>query len=397
MSDTPPDYFVAAMRQLNERFDSIDARLSTVEADIHAVKRDLAAVVPRVGRLEATVAQLVQWKRELTDQRLDEKEAVTKKLDDLEDRSRRSCLVFIGLRAAPGVSCEDVVADFVCRGLGIPGFTKDDLERAHPLGGPRGKDRPIIARFRWFVKRQAVLDAARFRREAPFVRESFSGNTRTARRILHAFREEQHFPPPGRGSRDGARIIGNKLVYGERTFFVNGTRMKVEERRRGALVQFHDIPTDAPANFTRDASPTAPPLAQSSRSPSLDIWEEAKADKDDLPKDGTQDGTRQGAEVSTRAVVHRDPFARSERLTRTPPPPPPRPPARSPPTPVDDISFISDGEEASGSGTAAAGAGGGKRPLSTSAEKQNPPPSAKKNINDYMMALRRGDSNTGKS
>lgn len=167
-----------------------------------------------------------------------------KKLSEMEDHSRKHCLVFYGLQVYQSASVEGAIIDFASRILGVT-LESSDIMNAHYL--PRSKfeqHNPIIVRFMKFDKRQEVYFASRGRKVAPFVRENFSPRSRSTRHILHLFRVEQQFPfPSPRGDqRDGARIVGSRLVYGSRRFEVDVSKRRVVEYARGRKVGSFPFP-----------------------------------------------------------------------------------------------------------------------------------------------------------
>ena len=135
--------------------------------------------------------QFDQLKNELCDLR-EENEYMKKKIDQLENNSRRENLVFFGIpEKKPGgfetwENCENLVRDILKNRLSIDEETIG-IDRAHRLN-TRLKPRPILVKFSNFKDKTRIL--ATFRdcekvQEFYFrVSEDFSARVRRARRSL---------------------------------------------------------------------------------------------------------------------------------------------------------------------------------------------------------------------
>ena len=113
-----------------------------------------------------------------------EMKSVMEKTVDLEDRSRRSNLVFFNFKeASQGITedCEDMV-DNLLKSLNILGSEDIWIDRAHRLGRRKPendtKPRPIIVKFSYYKQKEKIIKiGARFKDCPINVSEDFSKET----------------------------------------------------------------------------------------------------------------------------------------------------------------------------------------------------------------------------
>ena len=87
--------------------------------------------------------------------------------DDLEQRSRNTCLLLHGVVEAEGENTDDIILKVINEDLGLMNITIDDIQRSHRLGPKREATRntrssrvfprPIIFKFVNFRKRTMVF------------------------------------------------------------------------------------------------------------------------------------------------------------------------------------------------------------------------------------------------
>ena len=80
------------------------------------------------------------------------------KTNDLEFRSLRENLLFHGIAETPNENCETLVQQFVTEKLEIA--HNIIIDRAHRLGKPRGKTRPIVVKFHQYTDRELIRTKA---------------------------------------------------------------------------------------------------------------------------------------------------------------------------------------------------------------------------------------------
>jgi hypothetical protein len=166
--------------------------------------------------------------------------SLRRKLDALENQSRRNNLIVYGVPEAEHETweaCEDKVVNFVQTDLNID--TDIMIERSHRLGRKRqttsdaahaertaaenvNKPRPIIVKFRSWKDKEKVLHAARGyfkdnRGNGKGVAEDFSEEVREVRRKLVPFLKDQRQKDPTKQ----VHLRYNKLIIGTKAFVLN--------------------------------------------------------------------------------------------------------------------------------------------------------------------------------
>lgn len=203
-----------------------------------------------VGPLKQEIEDLKQQVAVLKDRPVlghagltDELERIDKSLADGQDRNRRDCLHFIGLRKCRKYEVENEVLAFVNEGLGF-NLQYDDVSSAHYIG----QTSTIIARFRNRKMKEAILFVARKAHRANScavtVKESFSVYTRKARGalypVLEALRHEANSvnkPIP--------HMTAGNIYYGAATYSWHARRACFEKHvRQGGRVYRMDPPAD---------------------------------------------------------------------------------------------------------------------------------------------------------
>ena len=89
----------------------------------------------------------------------EEKESLGKEIDDLEQYSRRNCLVLHGVVETNAECTDDIIIKTSAEELGID-VTQEDLDRRHRLGRVKrneNKPRPIIVNFARYAVRNKVF------------------------------------------------------------------------------------------------------------------------------------------------------------------------------------------------------------------------------------------------
>ncbi|KAK7922048.1 hypothetical protein WMY93_008950 [Mugilogobius chulae] len=154
---------------LKETSEKQDDKLNSIQASTRAVEAKLADLSTRLVNVESRIAFLEDANTALEvnpPASRSEVENLLSKLDDLENRSRRNNLRFVGFPEG----CEDTDAlAFMC--AVIPELLKIDLrgdlelERAHRTLGKRKPDgqppRAMLVRFLRFQDREKIVNAAR--------------------------------------------------------------------------------------------------------------------------------------------------------------------------------------------------------------------------------------------
>lgn len=151
----------------------LDKRLDLLHTSINSALSQVTSLTERLGELES---RTVHCETELstTSQEVSQHDEIIKqlqeKIDDLENRSRRSNLRFIGIPES--VKGDDLIKFLAmdlpsALDLSFPN-TLPLIERAHRLGGPpppeAARPRPAIAKFLHYTVKEKILQAYRQRR-----------------------------------------------------------------------------------------------------------------------------------------------------------------------------------------------------------------------------------------
>ena len=122
----------------------------------------LDALSKKIDELETEIKNKVK-KIQLLENRLEileeEKESQGKEIDDLEQFSRRNCLLLHGVVETNAECTDDIIIKTCAEELGID-VRQEDLDRSHRLGKVKrngNKPRPIIVKFARYAVRNKVF------------------------------------------------------------------------------------------------------------------------------------------------------------------------------------------------------------------------------------------------
>ncbi|XP_042150091.1 uncharacterized protein LOC120850155 [Ixodes scapularis] len=195
-------------------------KLAGIEAKQADLERKFDTISLKTNDIEKRVLQIEGSGRKL--------EA---KLDDLENRSRRTNLVFFGVpdnsRSETWEESERLITK-ICKDV----LSLDVLiERAHRLGKHKdGKNRPIVVNFPgWEVKESVLRSAFKFKNTSFSVSEDFSLAVQEKRRQLWNYAKEKR-----QNRENKVHLNHDKLVINEQTFIWDSeTRQPVLYRAPG--------------------------------------------------------------------------------------------------------------------------------------------------------------------
>ena len=104
----------------------------------------------KITQLEKTIENLVEKQKSLSSE-----------IDDLEQYSRRNCLVLHGVNESNDENTNEIIIKTFSEELGVE-IKEDDLDKSHRLGKPKRKDnkpRLIIVMFaRYAVRRKTFMN-----------------------------------------------------------------------------------------------------------------------------------------------------------------------------------------------------------------------------------------------
>lgn len=181
------------------------AKLTGIEKRQADLENKIDGVISKTKVLERRVAHVEESEFKLES-----------KLDDLENRSRRSNLVFFGVpdnsRKETWEESEKLIRDIYKETLSIDNV---EIERAHRVGAFKdGKNRPIVAHFAgWKARENVRRNAFRFKNTPISVSEDFSPLVQEKRRQLWNYAKEKR-----QNKENRVYLNYDKLVINGQTF-----------------------------------------------------------------------------------------------------------------------------------------------------------------------------------
>ena len=149
------------MKLQNERLDKLEEeiqgiatsqtrRIEQIESEMH----DFGCQSTRLSTESAS-------QQEQIDELLEELEIKSSVIEDLQQYSRRNCLVISGLPENKGEDTDEIIKEFAASKLDVA-IDDTDIDHTHRLGKPNmSKPRPIIAKFSRYNVRHEVIKARR--------------------------------------------------------------------------------------------------------------------------------------------------------------------------------------------------------------------------------------------
>ena len=141
----------------------------TVQPHVIKVTESLQSVSDRFDILEQTLKEKDEKIKELerkidileekNEDLITQNQNFSVKLDDLEQYSRRNCLLLHGVKENEEENTDEIVLSTIAEEMGIH-INEEDIDRTHRLGKPNrndGKPRPIIIKFTRYAVRHKVF------------------------------------------------------------------------------------------------------------------------------------------------------------------------------------------------------------------------------------------------
>ncbi|KAK8763386.1 hypothetical protein V5799_034005 [Amblyomma americanum] len=157
-----------------------------IKADISEMKHKLSNMETVVSHVTELAKRLEESEKELSSLRAS-MDNMMRKIDDLQNRSRRNNVVIHGIREVPDETYEQlrtsVVSGVFHEKLGV---SVASTERIHRIGRPSTeRPRPVIVRFGNYNEKVEVLKNTKKLKDTNFsVHEHFSSNVRNRRKNL---------------------------------------------------------------------------------------------------------------------------------------------------------------------------------------------------------------------
>lgn len=199
-----------------------------IERKVNDIDRRLAAVEAKACDNAEVGDELLQLKQ-LTDHLSRENARLHDEHSQLEDRMRRSNLLFYGLTDCPQEKwnqTEEKLVKKISTVFKSP-VPSEALERVHRLGTYRpSQNRPVIAKFASFKLKQELLSlSGKFKENGITVSEDYSLQTRQARKKLVEFAKQRDV---------SFKLRYNKLHIGDKRYSYNFSDDSVYELGGGS-------------------------------------------------------------------------------------------------------------------------------------------------------------------
>ena len=222
---------MTALKGIADRLTSIELQTSKIAAIEESIK-ELADLKNRMQEMESEQEKIrgsVQQTHVVCDEMRKEMKALSEKVDDLENRNRRSNLVFYGvaeMEREGWSETERIVRDILRSHMDIELHVMD-IDRAHRVGPTRGRPRPIVVKFAFYKTKAMILGKARLLQGTRIsVAEDFSARVREIRRNLVPHLKE--------AKRAGCRAVlrYDKLIINGQQFVPPGMGTQASSKKR---------------------------------------------------------------------------------------------------------------------------------------------------------------------
>ena len=152
------------VNKISVKVDTLEIKVNTMDTKVKDVEKSTDFVSKQFEdsktKLKSADDSIKQLNNKCKDFETKMKDLETKnknleaKADDLEARGLRENLLFHGINENVGENCETLVKDFIRGKLEI--LQEVTIDRAHRLGKPKGRVRPIVVKFHYYTEREQV-------------------------------------------------------------------------------------------------------------------------------------------------------------------------------------------------------------------------------------------------
>nr|XP_037273875.1 uncharacterized protein LOC119166656 [Rhipicephalus microplus] len=232
-SSQPSDDIMSVLNAIQSGQATLLDEMKSIHLKLSENDKALDDIKKRLGEIEGVCSSIALVKEQIHEvQGMAEQStkmfaSLATRLDDSEDRARRSNLVFFGLKDNEHETWEQsekLIIDFCSASL-ESSLQPRDIEGAHRIGRFRpNNNRPIIVRFSHFKDKEGVLSrSARLKGTNYKITADFSPATRLARKKLVEF---------GRTQRKPFKLRYDKLILDNTTYLFDSTEQKVIRQPR---------------------------------------------------------------------------------------------------------------------------------------------------------------------
>ena len=133
--------------KVERQFDSVNESIASLSTKFDKLEEERIKQDNRINKLEDNIGKLV-----------DENKILKESIDELEQYSRRNCLLFHGLKESDSENTDKAVIDTIQKEMKID-ISEQDLDRTHRIGKASrndGKSRPIIVKFARYAVRNHI-------------------------------------------------------------------------------------------------------------------------------------------------------------------------------------------------------------------------------------------------
>ena len=175
------------LKDVMQTLQSMNSKFDGLKDDFREVKECYAGLRAEVADLKSDLSELKSENVNLKEEnkrlhsRIDE---ITRKTDDLEDRSKRNNLIIHGIpreKNEKWQDCEDLVREMIVDKLELSGEL--EFDRVHRLSSK--DDSPIVARCTFYKDKEAIMKAkGKLKGSTVFIGHDFSRRVREVRKKL---------------------------------------------------------------------------------------------------------------------------------------------------------------------------------------------------------------------
>lgn len=156
------------VNQISSKVETLETKMKTMEIKVNEAEKSSTFISDEFEKTKQSLKSADEDLKKLNKKCKDfqtkietletKNKSLEEKTNDLEFRSMRENLLFHGIGETPNENCELLVKQFMAEHLGIREDIK--IDRAHRLGKPKGKVRPIVVKFHEYQQRELIRTTA---------------------------------------------------------------------------------------------------------------------------------------------------------------------------------------------------------------------------------------------
>ena len=156
------------VNKISSKVETLETKMKTMDTKVIEVEKSNKFISDEFDKTKQKLKSASDDVKRLNDKcknfetAVQKLETQNKNLEDktnyLEFRSLRENLLFHGIPESPNENCELLVKEFIGRHLEIRHVIS--IDRAHRLGKPKNKTRPIVVKFHYYNQRELIRTTA---------------------------------------------------------------------------------------------------------------------------------------------------------------------------------------------------------------------------------------------